>query len=148
MQSSWQQTVVFFEGEDAEAIKTAFVETSARYPHRSAYEIAQYVFRELKDPALRAGKAAEIWANDIEVLERIRVLILKGPAVADASEAELLRRALQIADDADTPSKDRIAAIRLAGELQGLVKKAVEIKTASNDNPAEFWAALAAKLPN
>jgi len=127
MSADWN-AIVFFDGEDPEALKTRFVELSAVYKTRPAFEIAQYVFKDLREPALRAGKAAEVWATDLDVQERIRQLILKGPTVADCTESDLIRRALMIADDTGAEKRDRISAIRLAGELQGFVKKSVDTK--------------------
>lgn len=148
MDRQWNE-VLFFPGEDAEAIKTRFVEVWAHHKNNSPYEIAQYVFRDLKEPTLRAGQAAQIWGNDIELKERVRLLILKGPPVPDASQNELLRRTLGVSDDPCTSPKDKIAAIRLAAELQGFIKKSVETKiTGSSDNGGtDFLAALAARLP-
>lgn len=149
METPWNE-ILFFPGEDAEALKTRFVELCAHHKNRySAYEVCEYIFRDLREPGLRAGKAAEIWGKDLDIQERIRVLMLKGPPVADCSEGDLIRRALQIADDAGENAKDRIAAIRLAGELQGMVKKSVDLKASApaNENGADWLAALAAKLP-
>lgn len=145
----WKNTIPFYPGEDAEALKSAFVELYA--VHRGVYSVevvARQIFKDLKEPT-RYLQASVIWGNDIDVMERIRVRMLKGPPVADCSEADLIKRALQIADGSGQ-DKDRIAAIRLAGELQGFVKKSVDLKTnlPGNDNSATFLAALSAKLPN
>jgi hypothetical protein len=148
-ESPWNE-ILFFPGEDAEAIKTRFVETWAKYQDRAPYEIAAYVFKDLRDPSLRQGKAAEVWAKDLDVLERVRLLVLKGPPIPDCSEMDLIRRALAVADNPNTQPKDIIAAIRVVGEFQGTLKKSSDnAKPGANDNSSlDFFAALSARLPN
>jgi hypothetical protein len=141
--------ILFFEGENPDELRKQFVELSARWPNHTPFQVASEVFRKLRDPGLRALKAAEVWSNDLEVLEAIRQLKIKGPAVVECTEQDLIRRVLAIADDEFAEKKDRIAAIRLAGELQGLVKKSVESKVSvgGTGGAESFLAALAAKLP-
>lgn len=141
-------TVCFFPGEDQEALKSRFVDLWARYPHISVFEIARLTFQALPDAELRAGQAATAWRNDIDVLERVRIRQITGDAVDD-SEIQLRKRALAIADDQNQRASDRIAALRLCGELQGIVKKSVETKSTvkAEGGAGDFLAALAAKLP-
>jgi hypothetical protein len=145
MDSPWND-ILFFPGEDPEALKTRFVELCVSFGDRfTHYQIAQTVFKNLKDPELRAGKAAEVWGNDLEVLERIKTGIREGLETPDANLPALIRRAIAIADADYTEPKDRISAIRLAGELQGLVKKSVDTKVAMSGGID--LAKLAEKLP-
>lgn len=148
--SPWNE-ILFFPGEDAEALKSRFIELCAVHKMRyTAHQVATHVFKNLRDPLLRAGRAAQVWGEDLDTQERIRVLMLKGPDVPDCTESDLIRRSLAVCDHPSTSDKDKLAAIRLAGELQGFVKKSVDLKTSNpvNDNANEFLAALSAKLPN
>jgi hypothetical protein len=147
MEGSIWQALTFYEGESEEALKTRFVELRAKYPNRSLLEITQYIFMDLQEPG-RYLQAAERWGKLIDLDERVDQIILKGPLVPESSEGDLVRRALAIADSAYA-DKDKIAAIRLAGELQGFVKKGVDGgSTPGTNTGVDFLAALAAKLPN
>ena len=145
MSADWDQ-IIFFEGEDPQALETRFVELSAIYKQHTPFEIATEVFRTLREPT-RAFKAADVWEKSVAVKERIRLLKLKGPPVVDCTESDLIRRSLAVADNDRTEPKDKIAAIRLAGELQGFVKKSIDARVSAPTNGNDFLAALAAKLP-
>lgn len=126
----WLDEISFFPGEDAEALKTRFVELCAYHQLRfSFFEVAQYVFKNLREPALRAGQAAEVWGKDLDVIERVRVLMLKGPDTPepDDSEVALRRRTLAIVDDPRAENKDKIAALTLLAKIGGHVKKEIEL---------------------
>lgn len=140
---------LFFEGEDAEALKTQFVELWAAHSTLTAYQIAAAVFRKLRDPGLRQGKAAEVWAADLDVLERIKAIQLKGPPEPDDSDVAIRRRLVMLADDRNTEPKDAIAALGLLAKMGGYIKKDADEKSSANDNSStDFLAALSAKLPN
>lgn len=146
MDDHWSELTIF-EGESADALKTRFVELSVQYPRHTALQVTQFLFKDLQEPT-RYMQAAALWGGDLELFERIRLLELKGPPVPDASESDLVRRALAIADSTMVESRDKLNAIRLAGELQGFVKKSVDTKitTPGNDNNAALLAAIAEKL--
>lgn len=123
------QPLIFFEGEDEAAIKRSFVEVSARHknnPNFGPYDVAKYVFRDLPEPELRALQAAEYWTKDIEVQQQIQDLVnYNGELDGKKKRLALL---MKIAEDDATSSRDRIAAIRVAAELEGEITKAVEKK--------------------
>lgn len=150
--SPWK-TLLFLPGEDQAALTSRFVELWAIHGNRfPIVELGAYVLKQagVKDNVMRGGQIAQALAADIDILERVRVLRLKGPEAPDDTEIALRRRVLKIADNEDLDAKDRIAALRLAGELQGFVKKSVDSKVSvsSESKPGDFLAALAAKLPN
>lgn len=144
----WQD-LVFYPGEDEAALITRFVELRAKYKNNyTPTEVAQYVFSGLKEPS-RAIQAAAKWDVLLEVKERIRLLELKNPEIADATKSDLISRSITLADDTRLEARDRLAAIRLAGELQGMIIKSAEVKApGSNDNAekTELLAAIAEKL--
>ncbi len=124
----WNQPILLFEGEDEEALKAEFIRLSAIYAAYPAGEIAQVVFKGLRDPILRSQQAADAWSNDLSVKERIRQAKLNGgvePKPVLTKEQQLAQ--LQaLADDDKTPVKEKLAAHRLIAEMQGFVIKAVE----------------------
>lgn len=128
---SWSAPVPIFEDEDEAELIARFVEYSARYPKRSAYELCQYIFKDLREPDLRAGQAAAQWSQEIDILERIRLAQLNGgtePKPLDTKE-EKLRKLEAVYDDTEVSMKDRLAAMRLHAEIQGEITKAIEKKT-------------------
>jgi hypothetical protein len=123
---AWQP-LIFFDGEDETALKAKFVELSAKHKGiYNAYEVAQYVFRDLKEPEVRALQAAQYWGKDLAVLEAIDQAIALGPSDVDTSEAQLKRRLLQLADTHHASVRDRVAALRVIAEMQGNIRKAVD----------------------
>lgn len=125
----WNGGIVFFEGEDEEALKSDFVRLCAMHPKQDIFKIGEYVFRGLADISLRSQQAALVWSNDIEVQERIRLARLGTSATPIVKTTEQRIGELQaIAADADTSAKDKIAAYALIAEMLGERKKAVEKK--------------------
>lgn len=146
----WRNEVLFFPGEDAEAIKTRFVEVCAQHQNRfTPFEVAQYVFKHLREPQLRAGQAAELWGSDLDVLERVRMLMTKGSEKPDVGDSDdIVSRAYKIADDPHTENKDRINALTLIARIKGALKKEVELNAGIGaGGNAELLAALAQRLP-
>jgi len=125
--SGWND-ILFFPGEDAEALKSRFVKLCADFPGFQPIDNARKVFEGLPNPELRIETAARVWAADPKVQARIAEARIKEPYEIDASLPALLRRTIQVADDAHAERRDKLAAIRLAGELQGLIIKAIDKK--------------------
>lgn len=125
----WNDAPLIFEDEDEAKLLADFVTFSARYPDRNPFEIAAYVFRNQRDPELRAQQAAMIWIKDLEVLERIRLAKLNGGAEAltsvESKEVKL-RKLEAIYNDATIAAKDRIKAMELHAQIQGEIVKAVD----------------------
>ncbi len=125
---SWDAPILLFEGEDEEALKAEFIRLSAIYPAYPPYEIAQVVFKGLRDPLLRSQQAADVWIADLEVKERIRQARLNGgveprPILTKEQQIAQLQA---LAEDSQTPVKEKLLAHRLIAEMQGYVIKAVE----------------------
>lgn len=120
--------LVFFEGEDPEALKQEFIRLCAKHKHsQTPMAIAKYVFRDLREPILRAMQAAAYWGDDIAVLEAIDHLILYG---AEGDVADLIKRqkiAMVIAEDTKEAAKDRIAALEYVSKTKGEIKRLMDI---------------------
>lgn len=132
------QQVTLFPGEDETFLKGEYVRLMAKHRRtRSPYEVAKYVFKDLPEPELRSGQAAQIWGSDLEVLEAIDEAVLRGSSsVVDTREARL-RTLKQIYDDSAITAKDRIAAIELAAKIEGEIIKQVDSKsTVETNQPA------------
>jgi hypothetical protein len=74
----WDTPVPIFEDEDEDELIARFVELSARYPNREPFEICGVIFKNLRDPGMRANQAAMVWSKDLDILERIRQARLNG----------------------------------------------------------------------
>lgn len=127
----WSAAPTILEGEDEEALKSRFIQLVASYPSHNPYEIAEHVFKDLRDPGLRSQQAAMIWLKDVEVLERIRLYRLNGgDEVRPVKSKEQLILELEvIAENDKTPIKERIAAYAQIARMQGYEIKAVEMTT-------------------
>ncbi len=125
--SGWND-ILFFPGEDAEALKSRFVKLCADFPGFQPIDNARKVFKGLPNPELRIETAARVWAADPKVQARIADARIKEPYKVECDQPSLIRRTLQIADDIQAEKSTRLAAIRLAGELQGLIIKAIDKK--------------------
>lgn len=126
--------LIFFEDEDEEAVKSAFVEAWARYPTYSPFEIAAYIFKNMRDPVSRGNQAAMEWSTDLEVKERVRKARENGgsepvpvdPKVAWQNEIQSVYR------DDNMPSQEkkvRLEGLKLFGESNGWIIKAIDKKT-------------------
>jgi len=121
----WTQAVVFFDDENEAELIARFVELSARYPQETAFTIASYVFRNLRDPEARANQAAMLWSNDLDIRERIRVAERNGgtePEVIDEDEA-YYREVLAEARDPANSAAVRYKYHELAAKLKGRIKE-------------------------
>lgn len=126
----WTAPVPIFEEEDEESLIANFVKMSALYPKYSAFEICQHIFKDLREPDLRANQAALQWSKDLTILERIRQARLNGgdePAPVDSKEAKL-KKLEAIYNDNEVGMKDRLAAMRLHAEMSGEIVKAIDKK--------------------
>jgi hypothetical protein len=124
----WSVKPTILEGEDELALRDKFAQLVAKYPAQDPFQIGEYVFRELKDPGLRGQQAAMIWIKDPEVLELISKYKTGGAVKDLPTKDDLTRAAWAIANDLTADRKDRIAAINLAGQLNGMIVKSVEKK--------------------
>lgn len=130
----WNVAPLIFEDEDEAKLVADFVTFSARYPERDPFEIAAYVFRNQRDPELRAQQAAMIWLKDLEITERIRLAKLNGGAEASPVPDKAARLAMlqKIFEDDSLKAKERIDAARLIAEMSGDIVKAVDKNISHN----------------
>lgn len=124
----WNAAVTIFDDEDEEALISRFVELSAIWTNEDAISICRYLFKDMRDPELRAGQAAITWSNDLAVKERIRQHRLTGGNVENevATKVDKLKVLEGIYKDSECSAKDKIAAIELHAKIQGEIIKAIE----------------------
>ncbi len=124
----WETKPVIFEDEDEEKLLADFVRLCALYPDQNYLEIASYVFRNQRDPELRAAQAGMIWHKDVGVKERIRLAKLNGgkEAAPIPDKAARLQMLQTIFEDEGQSAKDRLAAARLISEIEGEIIKAID----------------------
>lgn len=155
-----KEELVFFQGEDPEGLKSRFIELCAShnidllhpaYGNHSPYEIALHVFKGKRDPESRAMQAAQVWARDIDVIERIRVLRITGNKKIDIApnKENLVAIGMEMATNTFNEAKDRINALKLVAQIIGVVQKDIEHEnTKGSGNNADLIKALAAMLPS
>jgi len=123
---------IFEDENEAELIK-AFVEMSARYPQYPSFAICQHIFRDLRDPGLRANQAALQWSQDLVILERIRQAKLNGNREVEALTKEALQAKIFTTIEDETlgsqEKKVRLEGYMNIAELHGWKIKAVEKKS-------------------
>lgn len=127
----WNDEPLIFDDEDEEALKTKYVNLKHRYKNKySDIEIADEVFRGLRDPLLRGRQAIAIWSRNLELQERIRMLDLFGENHKIIKSEEEYQAAVlaTIQDDSlsSQEKKVRIDGYRLLGEANSWIKKAVD----------------------
>lgn len=131
---SWPQLIIF-DDEDEETLKSEFINLCAKHKNTfSHYEVAIHVFRNLRDPEMRARQAADYWGKDLNVAERIRQAILLADDDVACGKAEIQRRLLAVADSALTSAKDRIDALKTLAQMQGLIVKPIEFRGDNKNN--------------
>jgi hypothetical protein len=127
--------LILFPGEDEEKLKSEFIKLAAIYRGRyTHYELAQHVFKDLKEPELRAGQAGVLWAKDIDMQERIRIKIANGVDPIELSKDGLQAKILAVTEDPNLTSQDKKATLdglRLLGEMNGWIIKAIDKKVES-----------------
>lgn len=135
----WTAPLPIFEDEDEAELISRFVEFSARYPAYTPFEICQHIFKDLRDPSLRANQAALQWSKDLLILERIRQAKLNGGAEPgnDADEKQKVKdELLAMARDEKTNARDRAKFYELWLDACGLLPKRIEKK--SEDRTRRF----------
>lgn len=135
----WDTKPVIFEDEDEDKLITEFVRLCALYPARQAFEICDYLFRNLRDPELRSKQAAMIWSNDLAVQERIRLAKLNdGAEPQEWTKEKLQARILAVTED-DTigyqQKKAMIEGYMSIAQMEGLIVKSVDKKVDNKNRP-------------
>lgn len=130
----WNPPLIFFEDEDEDELINEFVRLSAKYKGkgRDPYEIASYVFRNLKDKELRAAQAAMRWSNDLEIIERIDNYAVEKNIKDEPLTKEILQaKVMALNEDRSIPYQDKkvmIEGYKAVAEFNGWVLKAVDKK--------------------
>lgn len=122
----WSERATFYEGEDETALRDKFAQLCAKYPDQDPYEVAAFVFKDLVDPFSRSQQAAMLWLKDLEVKELIGKYRTDSVREDLASKEEAAKLAWTLANDHDVPTKERIAALKLYGEFNGMIVKVVD----------------------
>lgn len=119
--------IIFFDGESESDLREEFIQLSAKHGGNfTAVDVARHVFKDLKEPELRAVQAASVWGRDLGVQEAIRVAMLLGAKNGeDDDEVRILR---QIAENAHASDKDRIAAVMGIAAIKGKIQKPQDMK--------------------
>jgi hypothetical protein len=129
---NWPQLIIFPD-EDEETLKSEFISLCAKHRNTfSHYEVAVHVFRNLRDPEMRARQAADYWGKDLDVQERIRQAINLADDEVACGEQAIKRRLLAIADSNTASYKDKNDALKTLAQMQGLIVKPIEFKNPSN----------------
>lgn len=125
----WNAEPLLFDDEDEAALKARFVELWAKYPDRSIVEIGDYIFKDLRNPEVRGAQWAMRWAKDLEVLEAVKKL-RQGQVQSDvATKEEIINSAWALAHSQGVDPKDKVAALKLIAEMQGMIEKNINKKT-------------------
>lgn len=122
-----------FEWEDEHELKLQFARILASNPSFTGQDAGYEVFPGT-DNFGRALQAARAWPHDAIVRAEIRRLRNEGVGeLLSQPDGKIERIAWDIAECTATDAKDRIAALRLVGELQGKLSKGTNIQV-NQDN--------------
>lgn len=132
--SDWFRPVIIFDDEDEDTLKREFALLWAKYPNNTAAEIGQQLFANRVEP-MRGLQAGAVWSRELAVIAMRDDFILNG-GDAEASDLpskeQIGREIIAVARAARDP-KDRLAAYRLYGEINGHIEKP-GVTVNNNDN--------------
>lgn len=133
----WTAPVPIFEDEDEDALIGEFVKLSALYPNYDPIEIARHIFKDLRDPELRAGQAAMQWLKDITIKERIRKARRDGNIddKPKLTKDQLQAKILATTEDTNLTAQEKkvmIEGYQAYAQNEGWLIKAVEAKVDDN----------------
>lgn len=117
---------------ELEPVKLKFVELWAKYPDRSANEVAESAFRMCgQEPGFRFAQYAQLWGSDLDVLEARDAarLTARAAQMGVPTKEQLIAEQLEIARDPRVDAKDRNTAYRNAMEGLGYITKQVSKET-------------------
>lgn len=144
----------FFDSEQAEDLKSAFVQAWAKHGDRfDLLSLVNSVFVKagIENDSILAHQATARWKTCPDIRDRMLELQLQlAPKPLVDHDDDLLRRLLMIADDPNTEPKDRISAIALVAKMKGLLKKDTEASGREGDKTSseDLLTRLAKCLPN
>lgn len=116
------------DADELEHVKLKFVELWAKYPDRSANEVAEAAFRMCgEEPGFRYAQYAQRWGSDLDVLEaRDAAKLTARAGTGVPTKEQLIAEQLEIARDPRVDAKDRNTAYRNAMEAMGFITKQVD----------------------
>ena len=104
--------VPIFEDEDEDELKSRFVEMSVAFPNHMPIAITHEIFKNLRDPEMRANQAAIQWSRSLEILERIRQAKLNGGKEPKTlTKVELQNKILACVEDESISYSEKKARI-------------------------------------
>lgn len=118
--------------DDLGAVKAKFVELWAKYPKRTANEVAESAFRLCGlEPGFRFATYALAWGTDLEVLEAKdkAAQTVRIPDIVTPSKEQILAEMLNMARDTTIDPKDRAKIYRDVLEAEGHITKTVDKTT-------------------
>ena len=138
----WNAPVIIFDDEDEDELINEFVRLRATFPNRDIYEITRYIFRNLRDPELRSAQAAMQWDKDIAIDDRIaNYNVEKELYTKEKWQAEIL--SISRSDKLTAQDrKSRLDGLRIYGEGQGWIVKAIDKTTNDRKIPPQIVSAI------
>lgn len=116
-----QTALTWLDGEDAGAMRAAFAELWADLPNDDlVFERGLRVFDGLPGAVMRGPAAVRVWLTDPECI-RLRDAYRRRSHDLPKTKADYVARAMSVFDNAKLDPKDRLAALRLAVEIEGHV---------------------------
>lgn len=115
--------------DDLDAVRAKFIELWAKYPDRTANEVAESAFRLCGlEPGFRFAQMATIWAADLEVLEARDALrpTARNPDAKVPDKATLIAEMLELARNDRVDPKDRATLYKTVLEAEGHITKNVD----------------------
>lgn len=130
--NDWFRPVVIFDDEDEDDLKREFAALWAKYPTFNPNDIGLQLFADRREP-MRGLQAAAVWSRELAVIALRDAFALNGGEdLSETDKTQVSREVLSLARTARDP-KDRLAAYRLWGDLNGeIAKPGVTIN--QNDN--------------
>lgn len=127
----WNAPVIIFDDENEDELINEFIRLRAQFPNRDVYEITAHIFRNLKDPELRSAQAAMQWNKDLAIADRIENY---KQDQEEYTKEKWQDEILAVTRDGKLTAQDRksrLDGLRIYGEGQGWIVKAVD-KTTNN----------------
>lgn len=133
MSAYFDSPLIIYAEENIDELRAEYVRLMAKW--RTQYrpeQVCQFIFKNLRSPD-RYNVAAYLWANDLEITEQIDNLVNGKTESLDKKE-HLISQLQALVDLPSTPSKEKIAAIQLIAQMEGLIIKQVEKKSTNTDD--------------
>lgn len=128
----WNNAPLIYEDEDEAELKAAYISARIKYPNYDIFSIADYVFRNQRDPELRGRQAATIWEKDLETQEAIRKGQINGEEEEALTKSQLQAKILAVTENDNLTAQEkkvRIEGYMAYAENEGWRIKAVDKKS-------------------